>query len=326
MRPARAMLTTAAAVLGAAIAGCGSADRADRTSGGERVDVDDRGAIRIGTKNFTEQVILGELYRQALEAKGYRIVLKSSIGSSELIHSALRRKALDMYPEYVGVLLSEVAELVHRPRSDTVAYERAKAFERRHGFTLLAQTPLSNPNALGVKPEFAKRHRLRSIADLRRLGSKVTIGALPEFRGRYEGLEGLRAVYKLDAVRFHTLPPGARYQALERGTVDVLSVFGTDGQLAGGKYVLLEDPKHLFASGHVAPIIDDAVLAAHGPGLRRAIDAVSRVLTTSAMRRMNAAVDLHGERHDAVARAFLLERGLVSAAASPTPDTTRSTG
>ena len=81
-------------------------------------------------KNFTEQAILGELYRQALVAKGYEVVLKSDVGSSEIIHRTLRRGVLDMYPEYIGVLLSEVAELRQRPRSASAAYDAAQAFER----------------------------------------------------------------------------------------------------------------------------------------------------------------------------------------------------
>ena len=298
----------AALVLALALGGCGdSDDEAGATT--------DRAApapsIRIGAKNFTEQAILGELYRQALEAKGFDVVLKDDVGSTEIIHRTLRRGVIDMYPEYVGVLLSEVAEVRARPRSAAAAYEVAKAYEQKAGLTMLAQTPFSNPNALAVKPEFAERHGLSEIGDLARLKGRVKVGALPEFRTRFEGLEGLEAVYGLDNIRVVPLESNGRYAALDSGAVDVASVFGTDGQLAGDRYRVLADPKGLFASGHVAPIIRDEVLETHGPALRSAIDAVSKALTTPAMRRMNAAVDREGRQPADVAAEFLRENNLL---------------
>ena len=304
MRRSPALLAACAIFLALALGGCGGDDAPDRATTREGPP------IRIGAKNFTEQAILGELYRQALEAKGYDVVLKPDVGSTEIIHRALERGALDMYPEYIGVLLSEVAKVRERPRSAAAAYEAAKAHERRMGFELLAQTPFSDSNALGVMPAFAKRHRIRTIGDLRRLKGKVRIGALPEFATRFEGLEGLREVYDLRNVEVVPVQSEGRYTALRSGDVDVASVFTTEGQLATGDYVVLADPRGLFASGHVAPIVRDKVLAAHGARLRAAIDAVTRALTTPAMREMNAAVDLRGHRPRDVAARFLRERRL----------------
>lgn len=307
----RLLAVLAALVLALALGGCGGSDD-------EATPATDRAAplpgppILVGAKNFTEQAILGELYRQALEAKGFPVVLKDAVGSTEIIHRALRRGALDMYPEYVGVLLSEVADVTSRPSSAAAAYELAKAFEQKAGLTMLAQTPFSNPNALAVKPEFAERHGVSTIADLGRLKGKVKIGALPEFRTRHEGLEGLRDVYGLRDLRVVPVESDGRYAALDSGAVDVASVFRTEGQLAGDRYVVLDDPKGLFASGHVAPIIRDQVLEAHGPELRAAIDAVSKILTTPVMRRMNAAVDLDGRKPAEVAAEFLRANGLLS--------------
>lgn len=303
-----ALLATLALAL--AVGACGDSDDAATQTGGGAVTPAGP-PIRIGAKNFTEQLILGELYRQALEAKGYQIVLKADVGSTEIIHRALRRGALDMYPEYVGVLLSEVAEVHARPRSAEAAYEVAKQYEQRSGFTMLAQTPFSDSNALAVKPEFAKRHGLRTIADLRWLKGTVKIGALPEFRTRHEGLEGLRDVYGLRNLEVVAMASNGRYRALDSGEVEVASVFTTEGQLAGDRYVVLGDPRHLFASGHVAPILSNDVLEAHGARLQSAIDAVSERLTTPVMREMNAAVDLRDREPAAVATGFLRAKGLL---------------
>lgn len=294
--------------LAVALGGCGGSDDEPPAARGTTPG---KSPIRIGTKNFTEQRILGELYRQALEANGYEVVLKTDIGSSEIIHRALQRGVLDMYPEYIGVLLSEVAEETERPRSDAAAYEAAKAFERRNGFTLLAQTPFSDSNALAVKPEFARRHGLRTIADLRKIKRTVRIAALPEFATRFEGMEGLRKLYALDNLEAVDAESHERYSMLDAGDVDVAVVFTSEGQLAGDDYVVLEDPRRVFASGRVAPIISDELLESHGPQLRNAINAVSRELTTSAMREMNGAVDLRERQPAAVASEFLRARDLL---------------
>lgn len=306
----RFVLVLGLLLLAPALGSCGGSDD-DATQTNDRVAPSDGPAIRIGAKNFTEQSILGELYRQALEAKGFDIVLKADIGSTEIIHRALRRGALDMYPEYVGVLLSEVAGNRSRPSSASAAYAVAKDYEARGGFTMLAQTPFSDTNALAVKPDFAERNKLRTIADLRKLKGTVKIGALPEFRTRFEGLDGLEEVYGLRNLRVTAVESGKRYSTLDSGAVDVASVFTTEGQLAGDDYVVLVDPEGLFASGHVAPIVSDQTLEAHGPGLQTAIDAVSKVLTTPAMREMNGAVDLEDRLPGEVAREFLRANNLL---------------
>jgi osmoprotectant transport system substrate-binding protein len=261
--------------------------------------------LRIGTKNFPEEFLLGELYSQALQAKGFRVELKHDVGSSEIIHQALTGGALDMYPEYIGVLLSEVANDRSRPVNPRAAYRAAKAFEERLGFTLLAMTPFSDSNALAVTPAFARKHRVRSIADLRRVPGTVRIGAPPEFATRYEGLVGLRQRYGLHNLRATPMAIGRQYRALDSGRVDAAAVFTTDGQLVDRRYVLLEDPRNVFGTQHVAPVVSRKALRTHGAELTAVIDAVSRLLTARAMRRMNAAMTLEGRKPRDVAAEFL---------------------
>jgi osmoprotectant transport system substrate-binding protein len=294
-----------AIALALALAGCGGDERPSASTA-----TGDAPTLRIGTKNFTEQFILGELYAQALQAKGFRVELKRDVGSTEIIHQALTGGALDMYPEYVGVLLSEVAGRRARPRDPGAAYRAARAFEQRNGFTLLAATPFSDSNALAVRPDFARRHDLRDIADLRRVPGTLRIGAPPEFRTRFEGLVGLAERYGLRDAKAVPLAIGQQYDALDHDDVDVAAVFTTDGQLADRRYVLLDDPRGVFGTQHVAPVISRRALRSHGPRLARVIDAVSRRLTAAAMRRMNAAVDLDGRRPRDVATEFLRRQRL----------------
>ena len=285
----------AAAALAALAAGCGGSSEPKQPQ---------LPTITIGTKNFTEQYILGQLYAQTLRKAGFRVVLKSNIGSSEIIDKALTAGSLDMYPEYTGVLLSAIAGDTRRPSTAAVAYARAKAFEARRGFTLLEPTPFSDSNALAVLPAYALKHRLRAIDDLRSVPG-VRIGGPPEFQARFEGSVGLRSVYGLKDFRFVPLQLAARYPSLDHGMVDVLAVFTTEGQLSSGRYRVLRDPRNLFAFQNLAPVIRSDLARKYGQKLVGPLNAVSRRLTTDRMRRMNAAVDLRGQQPAQVARQFL---------------------
>jgi glycine betaine/choline ABC-type transport system substrate-binding protein len=215
-----------------------------------------------------------------------------------------------MYPEYIGVAVSELAGRTKRPGSARDAYRAAKAFEEKRGFTLLAMTPFTDQNALAVLPAYARRWQLRTIADLAGVPGAVKIAAPPEFQTRFEGLVGLQKVYGLRRLKLTQLKIGEQYAALDNHMADVANVFTTDGQLEKGRYVLLRDPRNLFTFQNVAPVIRGDLLRKN-PALRGAIDAVSRKLTTKAMRAMNAAVVQRGEKPAAVAQKFLRRVGRV---------------
>lgn len=291
----RLRLLSLAAIV-AALGGC--------AGGGDEKKAPPLPTITIGTKNFTEQYILGELYARTLRRAGFRVVLKSDIGSSEIIDKALTAGSLDMYPEYTGVLLSEIAGDRRRPRTAREAYDRAKAFEEKRGFTLLEPTPFSDSNALAVLPAYAKTHGLKSIADLKRVRG-LELGAPPEFQTRFEGSVGLDSVYHVKGFRFVPLRFPVRYQSLDDGRVDVLAVFTTEGQLSAGRYRILDDPRNLFAFQQLAPVIRRDLARKYGKRLTGPLDALSRRLTTDTMRRMNAAVDVEREKPAAVAKRFI---------------------
>ncbi len=301
----RVIAALAGLTLALGLGACGS----DGGDGPEPGSPESAPTITIGTKNFTEQYILGELYAQAMRAKGIDVELKSDIGSSEIVDQAMQIGSLDMYPEYTGVLLSEIAGQSRRPDTAEAAYAAAREFERGRGFDLLAMTPFSDSNALAVTHRTARRYGLRSIEDLDKIPGGVRIAAPPEFRTRFEGLVGLRSRYGLRA-RVAAMPIGEQYDALDRGSVDVAAVFTTDGKLSDEEYVILRDPRNLFSFQNVAPVVRRSVLQ-RTPELAKAIDPVSAKLTTEAMRKMNADVDLHRRKPADVAEAFLREHGLL---------------
>jgi osmoprotectant transport system substrate-binding protein len=266
-------------------------------------------AVTIGDKNFAEENILGALYAQALEAKGYKVNLKDNVGSSELIYKALTSGRIDMYPEYTGVLLSAVAGQTKLPTSAAQAYSQAKAFVESKGFTLLNYTPFFDSDALATLPSYASSNSLSSVADLKALGKKVKLGAAPEFATRFEGLLGLKKEYGVDPT-FKPIAIELSYKALESGQVDVQDVFTTDGQLLGAKFKLLADPKHVFGFQNVAPVVKQSVVSAEGPAFTDTINKVSALLTIPAIQQMNKAVSIGKQSPTTVAGQFLKANGL----------------
>jgi osmoprotectant transport system substrate-binding protein len=266
-------------------------------------------AVTVGDKNFSEENILGSLYAQALQAKGYRVTLKDNVGSSEIIYKALTAGQIDMYPEYTGVLLSAVAGQARNPASAAAAYREAKVFVEPHGLTLLNFTPFFDSNALATLPSYASKHGLKSIADLKPLGKSVKLGAPPEFATRFEGLPGIKREYGVNPT-FVPIAIELSYKALEGGQVNVQNVFSTDGQLLSGKFTLLADPKHVFGFQNVAPVVRRSVLAAEGPAFAETLNKVSSLLTIKAIQQMNAAVSIDKQTPASVAQQFLHANGL----------------
>lgn len=266
-------------------------------------------AVTIGDKNFAEENILGQLYTQALEAKGYKITLKENVGSSEIIYKALISGQIELYPEYTGTLLSAIAEQTKEPSSAAAAYAQAKAFVEKHGATLLNYTPFYDSDALATLPSYASAHHLTSIADLKALGKSVTVGAPPEFATRFEGLLGLKQEYGV-VPTFKPIAIELSYKALESGQVDVQNVFSTDGQLLSGKFKVLADPKHVFGFQNVAPVVKQSVLTAEGPAFAETLNKVSSLLTIKAIQQMNAAVSIDKQSATTVAHQFLSANGL----------------
>jgi osmoprotectant transport system substrate-binding protein len=265
--------------------------------------------VTIGDKNFAEQNILGQLYAQALAAKGFKVSVKENIGSSEIINKAFTSGQIQMYPEYTGVYLSAVAGQTKPPTSATTAYQQAKAFAETQGGTMLNFTPFFDTNALATLPPYASAHHLASIADLKPLGKSVKLGGPPEFATRAEGLPGIEKEYGAKPA-FVPIAIELSYKALEGGQVNVQNVFTTDGQLLGGKFKLLSDPKHVFGFQNVAPIVKKTVLSAEGPAFSQTLNKVSSLLTLKAIQQMNAAVSIDKQSATNVAHQFLTANGL----------------
>jgi osmoprotectant transport system substrate-binding protein len=248
------------------------------------------------------------------------LLIAIGLGRSHFVQQIARRTgvlnnltggALGLALAVCGTILSTIAQQSRRPGSAQAAYAAAKRFQEGRGFTLTQATPFFNTDALAVLPSYAQQNGLKQIGDLKKLGAKVTYGAPPESRTRYEGLVGLRQAYGLTQLKFKPLAIGLQYKALDSGDIQTADVFTTDGQLSGRRYVVLADPKNVFGFQNVAMVVSQKVMQREGPAFAKTIDAVSAKLTTQAMRQMNAAADLNKVPPAAVARKFLQANGLI---------------
>jgi osmoprotectant transport system substrate-binding protein len=307
-----------ALVAALALAACGDDDEGD--GGGQSGAKEEQAAdqpgkgkppVTLGTKDFTEEFVLGQLYKQALEAKGYKVNLKKNIGSTEIIDKALTSGQIDAYPEYLGVSVAVVARKDIVAKSAQETYDLAKEFYEGRGQAVSQATPFFDVDAIATTKEYADKNGLKTVADLKKLG-RFTVGARPEFRNRYQGLKGMRQEYDLTNAKFKQLALGVQYQALDSGDVDSANVFSTDAQLASGKYTVLEDPKGVFGYQNVAMVVDKKKLdALGGQQFLDVVDSVSKLLTNDAMIAMNKAVAIDKQDEAAVARSFLQANKLV---------------
>jgi osmoprotectant transport system substrate-binding protein len=294
--------------------GCGGDDESSEGGGGgggggSSASSDQPGkgkpAVTIGTKDFTEEFVLGELYKQALEAKGYKVNFKKNIGSTEIVDKALTSNQIDAYPEYTGVAAAVTfgKDKLYKTPEETAA--DVKSLYEERGQVVSDLTPFQDVDAIATTKEFATKNGLTSLEDLKKLPS-FSLGARPEFKSRFTGLKGMESEYGINNAKFKQLALGLQYKALDKGDVDSANIFSTDAQLASGKYTVLKDPKGVFGFQNVYFVINKAKYdALGGQQFMDVINSVNKLLTAEAMQSMNSAVDIDKKDPAEVAKAFL---------------------
>jgi osmoprotectant transport system substrate-binding protein len=267
--------------------------------------------IKVGSKNFTEQFIVAELYAASLEAAGFKVERKMNLGATLIAHQAIKAGAIDVYPEYTGTGLVAVMKIEGSPEKDPQnVYQRVKRFyETNFNLTWLTPSRVDNGNAIVVRPETASQFGLKTLSDLGRAAGKLTLGGGSEFFDRYDGVPGLKAVYGVqfaDARQFAALR--LRYEALANKQVDVTNGFATDWQIPTGKFVALEDDKRLFPPYFLAPVV--RMELAQNKEAVAALDRVSALLDTPTMQELNRQVEVDKKEPKRVAAEFLKGRGV----------------
>lgn len=291
------------------ITGCGTYDDAADSKAGQQP----QGAalrITLGTQQFPEARILGELWRQALAVNGYTVDLRKGVGPAADLDALLRTGEIDGHVAYTGTVLSVVAGKEVSGLDPQETYRRAKTFYAGRAMAMSAMTPFQNKDAVAVTREFAQAQRLRSLADLRRV-DRLKLGGRPEFERLQLGLRGLEERYGISQAQFRPLALGRQYAALDSGEVQAVDAFTTDPQLRSDEYTLLSDPKLLFGSQNVVMTVSqDKLDSVGGTKFLAVVSAVNRRLTQSDMVDMNAEVTA-GETDEDVARRFLRDAGLM---------------
>ena len=267
------------------------------------------GQVRVGSKNFTEQFIVAEIYAQALEAAGIKVERKLNLGGTLIAQKALEEKQIDLYPDYTGTMLLVV--LKAEPMTDQKAvYDKVKAEYATRGFVVLNESPMNNTYNMVVRPETAAQYKLETLSDLARVANQLKIGAGPEFRDRKDGLPGLKAKYGMEFKEDLQMAIGLRYQALSNKQIDVVNGYATDGMISALKLKRLKDDKNLWPPYYLAPIVRKDALDAN-PKIAEVLNRVGAMIDESTMAEMNFKVDGDKEEPKDVARGFLKAKGVV---------------
>jgi osmoprotectant transport system substrate-binding protein len=271
----------------------------------------DHDTTKIGSKNFTEALLLGELYAQLLEDGNLKVRRRLDLGGTDIAMEALRRGEIDLYPEYTGTaLLVVLKHALVGDATQTYAFVKEQ-YAAQYGLTWLDPAPMNNTEALATTQAIAARFGIRTLSDVAARAPQLRLGAVPEFVKRPDGLPGLRRVYGGFAFQdIKLLDFGLKYQALLAGDVDIVVAFGTDGAIVADDLLVMRDDKHLFPPYQVAPVVRTATLQAR-PQIATILNRVAPLLTDRVMQSLNNQIDGAQKREPAdVAHDFIVQHGL----------------
>jgi glycine betaine/choline ABC-type transport system substrate-binding protein len=270
-------------------------------------------SLKVGSKNFTEQYILGNIYAQALQAAGYKVKTDLNLGSELIAYKALRQGAIDGYPEYTGTSLTSFfkVKIADVPKDPAKAYQDAKADYAKVGITALPTTPFENTYRMAVtKKKAAELGNPTKISDLKGKSQNMVVNGFPECRQRIDCLLGVEQGYGLKFKRF--LPGQNKFQILDNGDADIAFVFTTDGALSSGKYVILDDDKSIFPPYNISFTVRDQAAKQLGADGQKVITNVQKYMTEPIMQELNARVDIDKQEPAKVAADYLKNFGFAS--------------
>ncbi len=266
-------------------------------------------AIRIGSKNFTESLIVAELYAQALEKAHLTVIRKFNLGGTLIANQALQHGEIDVYPEYTGTGLLDVLH-VHPPKNNVEALQTLNAaYGQRWHLRWLTPAEANDSQGLVMIRSTSDRLHILTLSQLAVQAPQLRLASIPEFEEREDGLRGLKRAY--GPFRFQSVvlfDNGLKYQVLQSGGADVAVCFTTDGALVGDQFRLLEDDRHFWPQYQVAPVARIATLKAQ-PTLSSILNSVSRRLDTKTLQALNRQVDIEKRDVRQVASQFLDKPG-----------------
>jgi osmoprotectant transport system substrate-binding protein len=263
--------------------------------------------VTVGSANFPENVLLAEMYAQALEAKDVKVNRKFNIGARELIYKQISNGGLSVLPEYNGALLAYLDKNDQSTSTDQV--NAALKTKLPSTLEILDSSKAEDKDSLNVTKATADKYNLKSIADLSSSASSLVLGGPPEFKTRRQGIVGLKEVYGLDFKEFRSLDMAGpvTVAALQKGDIQVANLFTTDPAIAVNNFVVLDDPKNLFSSQNVTPLVYKSAV---NETARSALNALSAKLDTPTLTQLMRKVAVDKQDPEKVATDWLKSAGL----------------
>ena len=301
------------------VAACGdNNDDSSTTSGSDGKLIQSNAAngdvtVTVGSKNFTEEFILGEIDAQALQAAGYTVKKDLNLGSEQIAFKALKNGNIDGYPEYTSTALTSFFNVKPEDiRATQRGGGRGPGRLREGGPGGVRADPFTSANAVGMLKKHADQLGVKTISDLEGKSQNLTLYGSPECRQRVDCLVGLEQDYGLKFKKFVPVDIGLRYEVLDKGQADLSIIFTTDAQLSTRKdIVVLDDDKKVFPPGNVTFVARKATVDQAGADMQKTIELVQQGLTEKVMRELNARVDVDRETPKQVAREYLRESGYI---------------
>ncbi len=274
----------------------------------------DKPTVRVGSTNFTEQLILAELYAQALEASGYAVERRLNLGSREIVAPALEAGEIDMYPEYLATYLTFISKDPAKASTDAQAtYRNLQEALRGKRLVALDFAQAIDANGFAVTRATAQRHNLSKLSDLARVNDQLVLGGPPECPSRPFCLPGLTQTYGVRFREFKALDAGGpmTVAALEGGQIDVAMLLTTSAVIQAKGFVLLEDDRKLQLADNVVPVVREELLNRAPADFKSTINGVTARLTTEELTGLNKMVEI--DRMDAkdAAASWLRAKGMV---------------
>ena len=271
------------------------------------------GTIKVGSKDFTEEFIIAEMYAQLLENAGFKVERNLNLGGTPVAQTALVNGEIDLYPEYTSTGLLTVLKLPPEKDPQKIYEDVKSGYEKQFNLTWLKPSPFNDTQALAMTKARADALGIKTFSDLSQKSSTLVLGGPAEFIDREDGLKALQAAYGgFNFKEVKQLGTGSlRYQALLSNQIDVVVAFSTDGEIAGDNLALLQDDKSVYPVYNVAPVIRQDTLQKY-PQIATILDGMAPLLTDQVMSQLNWEVDGPSKKEPAdVARAFLQQKGLL---------------
>jgi osmoprotectant transport system substrate-binding protein len=268
--------------------------------------------IKVGSKDFTEEYIVGEMYALLLENAGFTVERKHNLGGTPVAHEALIKGDIDLYPEYTSTgLLTVLKQSPIQDPKQILATVKGE-YEKQFKLTWLEPSPFNDTNGLATSREVADKYGIKTYSDLATKAPELRLGGPAEFAEREDGIKGLQQTYGgFQFKEFKQLGTGPlRYDGLKNGEVDVVVVFTTDARIAADNLVVLQDDKTFYPIYNVAPVVRQDTLEKN-PAIAEALNKLAPLLTDEVITGLNAQVDIEKKEFAAVAKAFLEQSGLL---------------